>query len=76
MNTRTKFSKALIVCRVTLGLSQKKFSKLVNANYVSICHWETGKRSPSVKHIAKLAEILKLTPLELFDMIEEDEKSI
>jgi transcriptional regulator with XRE-family HTH domain len=76
MKPRTKFSEALLVCRMTHGLSQKNFSKLVNASSVSICHWETGKRSPSVKQIAKLAEILKLTPLELLYLIEEDEEPI
>jgi transcriptional regulator with XRE-family HTH domain len=76
MKQRTKFSKALIVCRMTLGLPQEKFSKLLKISPAAVGQWERGYATPSAKQIPKLAEILKLTPLELLDLIEEDEELI
>ena len=45
--------------RVTLGLSQPEFAKLIGTTTTSVCLWETGQNIPQFKSIRKIVDVLK-----------------
>ena len=40
------------------GLTQKQLAELLGVKQQNISDWERGERSPSIKNLKKLAEIL------------------
>lgn len=40
------------------GLTQKQLAELLGVKQQNVSDWERGERSPSVKNLKKLAEIL------------------
>ena len=44
--------------RINRGLTQKQLAELLGVKQQNISDWERGERSPSVKNLKKLSEIL------------------
>ena len=63
------FSKEIIIARMTLGLPQTKFSKLLKVSPATIGQWERGENKPSAKQIPKLMNVLQLDIIELMKLI-------
>jgi transcriptional regulator with XRE-family HTH domain len=53
---------ALSYSRRKLGLSQKRLADLVGSDQPTISNFETGRRLPSDKMLAKLADVLGVWP--------------
>lgn len=47
--------------RKSLGMSQDDLASKLGVSKVTICWYETGERTPSLKHFLELADILNLT---------------
>lgn len=45
--------------RLTLGLSQSEFSKLIDKDKSSVCMYENGKRKPGFPTIRKIVDLAK-----------------
>jgi len=43
--------------RLQLGLTEKKLAKKLNTKQPSIARWESGKSTPTIKTLEKLAEV-------------------
>ena len=54
--------------RIQRNLSMKELSKKSGLSIVSICGYETGKHIPSSRNISKLANALKCSFDELYDL--------
>lgn len=44
--------------RIKRGLTQKQLAELLGVKQQNVSDWERGERSPSVKNLKKLSEIL------------------
>lgn len=65
-----KIGYAIANRRIELGISQEELAKAVGVSKSSICRWESGNISNMRRdRIYKLAEALKISPL---DLLEED----
>lgn len=53
--------------RKQAGISQKELAQRLGVNQASVCLWESGKNSPRVGRLQKIAEILGCTVEELFE---------
>ena len=67
--------------RKALGMSQDALAEKLGVSKVTICWYETGERTPSLKHLLKLTEILNITLDEIVGkevsvVSEEDEKYV
>ena len=51
--------------RKSLGLSQDALAEKLGVSKVTICWYETGERTPSLKHFLELSDILNLSLDEL-----------
>lgn len=51
--------------RIALGLSQEELGQKLGVSKVSVCGYEKGTRTPTMKNFLDLIEILDLTPDEL-----------
>ena len=47
--------------RLKAGLSQADLAEMVNVHQTAVSQWETGKNSPDVEVLKKLADILSTT---------------
>ena len=48
--------------RLKKGLSQEQLGKLLNVSKVSICGYENGSRTPTLKTFLDITDILNMTP--------------
>lgn len=53
--------------RKQAGISQKELAQRLGVNQASVCLWESGKNSPRVGRLQKIAEILGCTVEDLFE---------
>jgi len=63
---REKFGRRVRELRKQQGLTQEKLAELASIDYSYLNLIEAGKRNPSLKRIAKLARVLKVSLPELF----------
>lgn len=61
-----KFGKKIRELRKRQGLTQEKLAELARIDYSYLNLIEAGKRNPSLKRIAKLSRVLKVSLPELF----------
>lgn len=61
-----KFGQKIRALRKKQGLTQEKLAELAKIDYSYLNLIEAGKKNPSVKRIAKLARVLKVSISELF----------
>ncbi len=61
-----KFGRRVRDLRVKQGLTQEKLAVLVKIDYSYMNLIEAGKKNPSLKVIAKLARVLKISLSDLF----------
>lgn len=54
--------------REAQNLSQKEFAKLIGVSNSRVSNWEQGINRPDVDILAKICEILKVSPSELLDI--------
>ena len=50
--------KKIKAMRIKRGLTQKQLAELLGVKQQNVSDWERGERSPSVKNLKKLAQIL------------------
>ncbi|ADG67968.1 helix-turn-helix domain protein [Planctopirus limnophila DSM 3776] len=56
------FSRNLKAARQRAGMSQRKLAEITGCSFASVCRWETGRESPNLTTIVKLAEGLQVPP--------------
>ena len=49
--------------------TQDDFAMALNVSEPTVSEWETGKRTPSVEQIIKIAEVLGVSHYEVFDSL-------
>lgn len=54
--------------REALNLSQKEFAELIGVSNSRVSNWEQGINRPDVDILARICEILKVSPSELLDI--------
>lgn len=54
--------------REALNLSQKDFAKLIDVSNSRVSNWEQGINRPDVDILARICEVLKVSPSELLDI--------
>lgn len=59
--------------RVKLHLTQAQFAKLMDVSPITVCHWETGKNTPSGKLKAALQSYRSMGKKELAKILAEKE---
>jgi transcriptional regulator with XRE-family HTH domain len=59
--------------RLIKGIQQKELANAVGVSPVAVCKWETGKSTPNVKRLKKIAEVLDTT---VESLIESPERRI
>ena len=64
---REKFGQRIKELRKKQSLTQEKLAELAKIDYSYLNLIEAGKRNPSLKRIAKLARVLKVSISELFN---------
>lgn len=64
----------LIIFRNDLKLSQCEVAKAMNVSQVTVSYWEKGVVFPSIPSIYKLAKILKVSPVEIFNCFKINDK--
>jgi len=58
--------------RLVAGLTQKQFGELIGGKGIStVSEWESGKRSPDIDLLPKIAQVLKVKPSFFIDDTEE-----
>ena len=67
MTVAEQFGERLRLCRKRALLSQERLAFMAKVHRTEIGLLETGKRSPGLKVIVKLAHALGMTPSELLD---------
>jgi transcriptional regulator with XRE-family HTH domain len=72
MDIQQKFGKTLRTLRNQKGLSQEKFSFVVNLDRTYIASIERGERNLSLKNIEKISKAFDLSLSEFFKMVEEN----
>lgn len=53
--------------RERIGLSQKQLADALGIDPSAVCLWETGKTTPTVQNLIRLADILGCKPGDLFE---------
>jgi len=48
--------------RIQKGLSQEELGKILNVSKVSVCGYESGTRTPTLKTFLQLVDVLEVTP--------------
>lgn len=61
MEQKNLFSERLKLARINKKLSQMELCDLIGISRVSLMHYETGRRTPSVEILEKLAEVLEVS---------------
>jgi DNA-binding XRE family transcriptional regulator len=72
MDIQQKFGKTLRKLRDQKGLSQEKFSFVVNLDRTYIASIERGERNLSLNNIEKISKAFDLSLSEFFKMVEEN----
>lgn len=52
--------------RKKAGLTQSEFAQKTNTSVATLRRWESGQTSPDASKIIKIAEVLKVSPEEIF----------
>lgn len=66
----TKFGNELRRLRIRCGLTQQAVADALNVNRATYTYYETGKTTPSVERLGKIAEILGVTELHLAGLLQ------
>lgn len=66
-----KIAKKIKILRKTRGLTQQQLAELLGVQRATISNYEIGRRSPHIKELEKLAEILGVN-LEYFGVSNDD----
>lgn len=66
-----KIAKKIRILRKTRGLTQQQLADLMGVQRATISNYEIGRRSPHIKELARLAEILGVN-LEYFGVCNDD----
>lgn len=53
--------------RIRLGLTQKQVADKIGVRYQTLQFWETGKRTPKINNLKKIADALEMDLIELCD---------
>lgn len=61
MEQKNLFSERLKLARISKKLSQIELCNLIDISRVSLMHYETGRRIPSVEILEKIAEVLEVS---------------
>lgn len=69
MKIQAIFGKVLRQLREEKGLTQEKLAELAEIDRTYIYRLETGKRSPSIDVVFRLADGLKISPGNLLDKV-------
>jgi transcriptional regulator with XRE-family HTH domain len=70
MRRGTKFGNELRRLRVSCGLTQQAVADALHVNRATYTYYETGKTTPSVERLGKIAEILGVTELHLAGLLQ------
>ena len=54
------FGEKLRYLRIERNVGQREFAKLLNRGFTTLCNWEYGNRTPKLKTIKEIAEILNV----------------
>lgn len=65
----TKFGNELRRLRTRCGLTQQAVADALHVNRATYTYYETGKTTPSVERLGKIAEILGVSELHLADLL-------
>ena len=68
-SVKAKFGKVVREIRQERGLTQEKLAELAEVDRTYVYRIETGKRSPSIEVLFRIAEALKMTPGQLLDKV-------
>lgn len=66
-----KIAKKIRILRKTRGLTQQQLADLLGVQRATISNYEIGRRSPHIKELEKLADILGVN-LEYFGVLNND----
>ncbi len=71
---RKIFAENLKSLRLTRGISQAEFAKLLNTSQQRISEWECGKNEPSLYNLLRIIDVLGVTFEDLVDGIKINKK--
>lgn len=66
----TKFGNELRRLRISCGLTQQAVADALHVNRATYTYYETGKTTPSVERLGKIAEIFGVSELHLADLLQ------
>ncbi len=67
-NLSKKFGKKIKIERIKRDISQEKLAELANIHRTTLGQIENGKNSPTLDTVARIANALNITLLELLDL--------
>ena len=70
------FGENLRQIRLSRGLSQEDFARLIDSNQVSLSSWERGHRTPTFENIKKIAKLLDVpmsSLISISDSVKEED---
>ena len=70
MGKGTKFGNELRRLRIRCGLTQQAVADALHVNRATYTYYETGKTTPSVERLGKIAEIFGVTELHLASLLQ------
>lgn len=70
MGKGTKFGNELRRLRIRCGLTQQAVADALHVNRATYTYYETGKTTPSVERLGKIAEILGVSELHLAGLLQ------
>ena len=62
-----KFSKYLVELRKKNNLSQNELAKMLNVSQQTISFWESGRRTPKLRHAILLSDNFNISIEEIID---------
>ena len=68
---KRSFGEALLVARKQKGLSQQEFAGSLPVSRSSVANWEADRRLPNATIIAKIAEILDISSMEVRESLKK-----
>lgn len=57
----------ILESRKKLQLTQREFAELIGVSVVTVSRWENGFRTPRIKNLIYVADLLGISPGELLD---------